>query len=265
MMKKSFLVFVSAAVLGTAFANPFELKPAKRSETRENTGYSVLGALMTDGNDHDASKVKNVEKKEEKPQIVAPKVEKVAPKVEESVPKVEDAALEEKKVVSNAQEAVPKVEVLAEKPKVKRPAKITAKKTFYDRKQGVAYFEGSVCVDDEQYKMNADKVYVFLDGTNDLRRIVAIGNVAMTNEMRRAYASKASYYKRNGMVVLDSGSGITAEVRDESKSDAQSVRGKKIKFWLSSEQVEVIDADITAPSAGAKGGLGSIKNDLLGK
>lgn len=205
-MMKKHLAFISVAFLGTVLANPFELKPEKKSQVRENAGYSVLGAL-------------------------APADDKA-----ETV-----------------------------QPKVKRPAKITAKKTFYDRKEGVAYFEGSVCVDDEQYKMNADKVYVFLDGTNDLRRIVAIGNVAMTNEMRRAYASKASYYKRNGMVVLDSGSGITAEVRDESKSDTQSVRGKKIKFWLSSEQVEVIDADITAPAGGAKGGIGSIKKDLLGK
>ena len=232
MMKKTFLVVVALASFAASWANPFELNAAKQG--CEQSNLLGLGALESESTlveePKQAANTTTVESKKEE-------------KISQNDTKVEDVAK-----------------------KSKRPAKITAKRTFYDRKEGVAYFEGNVCVDDEQYKMNADKVYVFLDGTNDLRRIVAIGNVAMTNEMRRAYASKASYYKRNGMVVLDSGSGITAEVRDESKKeDTQSVRGKKIKFWLSSEQVEVIDADITAPSAGAKGGLGSIKKDVLGK
>ena len=105
-------------------------------------------------------------------------------------------------------------------------------------------------VDDEQYQLHADKAYVFMQGTNDVRRIVAIGNVAMTNETKRAYGAKVSYYKDDGMVVLYSGDGITAEVRDESKEQDQVVRGKKIKFWIDSEQVEVTDADISAPTSG---------------
>ena len=146
-----------------------------------------------------------------------------------------------------------------------RPAKITAARTLYDRREGVAYFEGGVCVDDEEYQMHADRVYVFLEGTNELKRIVALGSVAMTNGMRRAYASKASYYRRSSMVVLDSQGGSPAEVRDESKGEAQSVRGSKIRFWTDSEQVEVVGADISAPvKGGVKGGLGGLK-EALGK
>ncbi|MBO4448155.1 MAG: hypothetical protein J5807_01590, partial [Kiritimatiellae bacterium] len=146
-----------------------------------------------------------------------------------------------------------------------RPAKITAARTLYDRREGVAYFEGAVCVDDEEYQMHADRVYVFLEGTNELKRIVALGNVAMTNGMRRAYASKASYYRRSSMVVLDSQGGSPAEVRDESKGEAQSVRGSKIRFWTDSEQVEVVGADISAPvKGGVKGGLGGLR-EALGK
>ena len=45
-------------------------------------------------------------------------------------------------------------------------------------------------------------------------------------------------------------------MRDESKAEDQVVRGRKIKFWIDSEQVEVIDADITAPTSGfGKDGL----------
>lgn len=140
--------------------------------------------------------------------------------------------------------------------KATRPARITSATTYYDRKEGIVFFNKNVFVDDEQYQLHADKAYVFMSGTNDVRRIVAIGNVAMTNDTKRAYGAKVSYYKEGGMVVLYYGNGIAAEVRDESKAEDQVVRGRKIKFWIDSEQVEVIDADITAPTSGfGKDGL----------
>lgn len=143
-----------------------------------------------------------------------------------------------------------------------RPARITSKSTVYNRKEGIASFEGDVYVDDEQYQMHADRVFLFMEGTNELKRIVAIGNVAMTNDMRRAYAAKATYSKKNGLVVLYSGDGITAEVRDESKKQDQVVRGSRIRFWTGTEQVEVDDADLTGAAPG--GGASSLKK-VLGK
>ena len=135
-------------------------------------------------------------------------------------------------------------------------ARITSATTYYDRKEGIVFFDKNVCVDDEQYQLHADKAYVFLDGTNDVKRIVAIGHVAMTNDTKRAYGAKVSYYKEDGMVVLYAGDGIMAEVRDESKEQDQVLRGKKIKFWIDSEQVEVTEADISAPTGGfGKDGL----------
>ena len=141
-----------------------------------------------------------------------------------------------------------------------RPAKITSDSTIYNRKEGIASFVGHVHVDDEQYQMHADRVYLFLEGTNELKRIVALGNVAMTNEARRAYGAKATYSKKNGLVVLYSGNGITAEVRDESKEQPQIVRGKRIRFWVGSEQVEVDEADLTG--AAPAGGADSLKKAL---
>ena len=115
-------------------------------------------------------------------------------------------------------------------------------------------------VDDVKYKLHADRAYVFMSGSNDLHRIVAMGNVAITNETKRAYGTKASYYRDPGMVVLYGGEGQAAEVRDETPKGAQVVRGKKIKFWTESEQVEVMEAEISAPSSGGvkalKGALG---------
>ena len=138
-------------------------------------------------------------------------------------------------------------------------AKITSTSTYYDRKEGFAYFSGHVFVDDAQYKLHADRAYVFMNGTNELHRIVALGNVAITNDTKRAYGAKASYYHDPGMVVLYSGEGRPAEVRDETPKGPQVVTGKKIKFWTRSEQVEVLEAEISAPTAG---GIGTLKEAI---
>ena len=130
-------------------------------------------------------------------------------------------------------------------------AKITSASTYYDRKEGYAYFSGKVHVDDARYQLHADRAYVFLSGTNDLRRIVALGHIAITNGTKRAYGAKASYYRDPGKVVLYAGDGEAAEVRDETPQGARVVRGSRIQFWTDSEQVEVLDAEITAPTQGA--------------
>ena len=198
--------------------------------------------------------------------------------------------------VTNAEKQVEKPQPKKHKEKklTGRPAKITSDMTVYNRKEGIASFEGHVHVDDEQYQMHADRVFLFFEtekesgatnglsqaanGTNgvhkaakkdpndmrraagDVRRVVAIGNVAMTNDAHRAYGAKATYSKKNGLVGLYSGDGITAEVRDESKAQPQIVRGKRIRFWIDSEQVEVDEADLTG--AAPSGGAASLKKAL---
>ena len=206
------------------------------------------------------------------------------------------AAVPSDATVTNAEKQVEKPQPKKHKGKklTGRPAKITSDMTVYNRKEGIASFEGHVHVDDEQYQMHADRVFLFFEtekesgatnglsqaanGTNgvhkaakkdqndmrraagDVRRVVAIGNVAMTNDAHRAYGAKATYSKKNGLVVLYSGDGITAEVRDESKAQPQIVRGKRIRFWIDSEQVEVDEADLTG--AAPSGGAASLKKAL---
>ena len=206
------------------------------------------------------------------------------------------AAVPSDATVTNAEKQVEKNQSKKRKEKklTGRPAKITSDMTVYNRKEGIASFEGHVHVDDEQYQMHADRVFLFFEtekesgatnglsqaanGTNgvhkaakkdpngmrraagDVRRVVAIGNVAMTNDAHRAYGAKATYSKKNGLVVLYSGDGITAEVRDESKAQPQIVRGKRIRFWIDSEQVEVDEADLTG--AAPSGGAASLKKAL---
>lgn len=134
-------------------------------------------------------------------------------------------------------------------------AKISSASVYYDRNEGFAYFSGKVHVEDAKYQLHADRAYVFMNGTNELKRIVALGNVAMTNETKRAYGAKASYYRDRGMVVLSADDKVPAEVRDETPEGVRTVRGKKIKFWTDSQQVEVVQAEIETPTEGTMGGV----------
>lgn len=129
-------------------------------------------------------------------------------------------------------------------------AKITSSSVYYDRKEGFAYFSGNVFVNDAKYQLHADRAYVFMSGTNDVRRIVALGHVAMTNDTKRAYGAKAIYYRNPGKVILNAPEGGVAEVRDEAAGEMRVVRGRKIMFWTDSRQVEVLEAEIAVPVDG---------------
>ena len=155
---------------------------------------------------------------------------------------------------------------VAEDPKAAaapRSVKITSERTDYDRKEGVIMFDRNVCVDDVEYQMHANQLYVFLDGTNDLKRIVAIGNVAITNDMRVGTCAKAAYTKSTSKIVMyGDGESVMARLEDNGKNRS-SVEGRKITFWIDSEQVEVEGSTVTL-DAGKLGGKDGAKK-LLGK
>ena len=241
----------------------------------------------------EAAKVENPTPKVEEvttaPKVEAPKVEEMnpAPKVEEvkvekapPAQKVEEPKAEEtrkkddkpvvtveKRAVKEGGKDAKEKDAKGEKKDAKekkapaRDAIITADRTDYDRKEGVVLFDRNVHVDDTQYQMHADRLFLFLEGTNELKRLVAIGHVAITNEDKRAYCHRATFNKKLGRVVMYTGDGITAELREEGKKGSD-VRGERITFWLDSEQVEVDNPVITMP--GGIGGQGSVKK-LIGK
>lgn len=135
--------------------------------------------------------------------------------------------------------------------KIENPARITSDSTYYDRKEGIVVFKGHVHVDDPDYQMHANRAFLFLSGTNSLQRIVATGSVALTNGMRRAYGERITYHHANGLIVLYAGNGNPAMVTEIAEDGGiRTVRGRKIRFWINQEQVEVMDADITAPRDG---------------
>lgn len=134
-------------------------------------------------------------------------------------------------------------------------SRVTSQSAYYDHAEGYAYFNGAVHVDDPEYQLHADRAYVFMDGTNALKKIVALGHVAMTNGLRRASGDKVTYYKKSGLVILatDKEGKFPAEVREKAQDGDRVIRGKKIKFWTTSRQVEVEEAWLEAQRSAAAG------------
>ena len=141
-------------------------------------------------------------------------------------------------------------------------ARITSDTTYYDRKEGIVVFKGHVHVDDAEYQMHSDRGYLFLSETNSLKRIVATGGVALTNGLRRAYGDSVTYRRDIGLVVLRGTDENPAVVSETAPSGERMVRGRKIRFWVNQEQVEVVEATISAPksSLGGGGGLPGMLN-----
>ena len=55
---------------------------------------------------------------------------------------------------------------------------------------------------DPQFNMNADRVLVFLENTNQIKSIISLGNVDISQTDRHATCDKAVYEKNTGKVSL---------------------------------------------------------------
>lgn len=141
----------------------------------------------------------------------------------------------------------------------RKEARIRSVSADLDREAGVIFFEGDVRVDySGDYTMCADKLYVFMSGTNELSRVVAVGNVSITNETRVGSCTRAVYRRRRREIEMF-GDGKEAFARLADAGDAETppseVEGMSIRFWLDTEQVEVRDSRIRTQGGGKKGVL----------
>jgi len=108
---------------------------------------------------------------------------------------------------------------------------ITSERIEFDYKEMVAVFDENVRVENPQFLMLADRVLVFLDGTNDVRQILAIGRVSVTNELRSASCDRAVYTRAAEQIVLTGNAHL--------RRGADFVRGDRIDIWLNDERMEV--------------------------
>jgi len=115
---------------------------------------------------------------------------------------------------------------------------ITARHADYDRRDGVIFFQDDVVVTDPEMTLHGDRLHVFVDPLNQLKRIVVTGHVAITNELKSGACDRATYVKDLHRVIMYGVPGQPARLVDDSKNRSV-VEGSKITFWTDSEQVQV--------------------------
>lgn len=144
-----------------------------------------------------------------------------------------------------------RVELAGQKETEIKSARITSRTADLDRQEGVVMFEGDVVVRySNDCTMCADRLYVFLAGTNELNRIVALGNVSITNETRTGTCSMATFRRKKSEIeMFGDGKEVLARLVEKGE-DSGALEGLRIRFWLDTEQVEVDNPQISAESKG---------------
>ena len=132
-------------------------------------------------------------------------------------------------------------------PKAPETTRITSKSADYDREAGMAMFDGDVRVEHAgEYTMNADSVYAVMASSNELRRVVAVGGVTITNAARVGTCAMAKYSRAGRMIeMFGDGKGARARLVDAGGGRHDELEGDRIRFWLDAEQVEVENSTIT--------------------
>lgn len=106
---------------------------------------------------------------------------------------------------------------------------ITSERLTYDGERHFIVFERNVVINDASMNMTADHVTVGLDQDNNIRSILAVGNVVMTEEIHRAWAQRATYNVVTGVVVLE------GEPRVMRGRDL--IAGERITFWRNEQRM----------------------------
>ena len=123
-------------------------------------------------------------------------------------------------------------------------ARITSVRSDFDREEGVVMFDGNVCVEyAADYVMHADRLFVFMGGSNELSRIVALGGVVITNDTRTGSCAMAKFWKRTSEIEMY-GDGKDVAARFSDANGGNDLQGSMIRFWLDSEQVDVENPQI---------------------
>lgn len=127
----------------------------------------------------------------------------------------------------------------------KGPTKITSDRLEFDYHSFVALFAGNVVVTDPKFVLKTDKMLVFFENTNDVKRVDCAGNVDMESGDIRARAARAAYTRENAQVSLEGEPVVTKGSGD----DKQTVSGEIIRIWLNDERI-VVENGVGVESTG---------------
>ncbi len=115
---------------------------------------------------------------------------------------------------------------------------ITADRMEYNYAEAVAVMSDNVAVQDPQFRLTADKLFVFFEGTNTLNQIVVMGRVNVSNENRRVTCDKAVYTKSDGRLVME-GQAKLRQIQEDGKEFT--VDGERITIWVDEQRVEITE------------------------
>ncbi|MGI5870179.1 MAG: LptA/OstA family protein [Kiritimatiellia bacterium] len=79
---------------------------------------------------------------------------------------------------------------------------VAANRLEFDYREFRATFEGNVVVKEPGFSLHADRILVFLENTNDVKRMDAAGRVQFTRDAVAVTCGKASYSRDSGVVIL---------------------------------------------------------------
>ena len=113
--------------------------------------------------------------------------------------------------------------------KLADPTVITAKTLKFDYKRSIATFEDDVVVVDPEVRMEADKLSVVFNQTNEIKAVTATGDVRLWHDDKLASCRRAIYMARTGEVILQ-GDAKVARGTDV-------VAGNEITFWLHEDKM----------------------------
>lgn len=133
--------------------------------------------------------------------------------------------------------------------------RLASRTADYDQEAGVIMFDGDVKVRHDErgevYDVAAARAFAFLVGTNDLRRIVALGGVTVAGAGREGDCARAVYQRGAGKLTMY-GSETAAARLAETGEHRRELRGSRIVMWLDSQQIEVIDPQLTVETDSIK-------------
>ena len=105
----------------------------------------------------------------------------------------------------------------------KTPLEIRADRLDFDRKAGVARFEGSVEAHQADLSLRCQRLTATYDTAGELRTLVVEGGLSLTAEGLTARAERADFDQRTGEMTLTG--------QPELIRGADRLSGERIRFW----------------------------------
>jgi len=99
-----------------------------------------------------------------------------------------------------------------------------------DYKEMVVAFDGKVHVVDPRYEMTCDRMLIFMEGSNQIKRIIASGKVEASQPGRRATGDRAVYEHATGAITLTGNPAVVTR-------DADRVVWPTIIIYLNDQRV----------------------------